>query len=113
MRVEAWLFDDCADSRERVAATLGLREAEQRHVAGRRLRQAEQRPEQRGLAGAVRAEEAERDAGGNDEVDAVDRDATAEALGYGVGFDDIVHAIEGRGGRRLAHRPQDRTRRPP
>jgi len=42
----------------------------------------------RGLAGAVRAEEAERFAGSHVEVDGVDRDELAEALGQAAGMDE-------------------------
>ena len=50
------------------------------HPAGGRLGQAEQQPDQRGLAGAVGAEEAEGDAARHLEVDAVERRPRAEPL---------------------------------
>ena len=55
------------------------------------LRQTEQRPDHGRLAGAVGAEEAEGDAGGNDQVDAVDGRAVAEPLRQRLGLDDGVH----------------------
>ena len=51
-------------------------------------RDAADHPHRRGLAGAVRAEEAERFAGRDVEVDGVDRGEVAEALGQAAGMDE-------------------------
>ena len=89
--VEARLLDDRADARERVRTLGRLRQSKQRDLAGGRVRQPEQRADQGRLAGAVRAEEAEGDAGGDRQVDAVDGDAVAELLGQPARLDDRVH----------------------
>ena len=78
--VEARLLDDRADAGERRGAAAGQVVPEQAHRARGRVGEAEQQPDQRGLAGAVGAEEAERDAARHLEVDAVERGAIAEAL---------------------------------
>ena len=57
--VEAGLVDDRADPGQRLAALGRDRDAEQRHRAGVGPGQAEQGADQRGLAGAVRAQVAE------------------------------------------------------
>ena len=89
--VEARLLDDRADAGERLAALRRLRQAEQADLAGGRLRQPEQRADHRRLARAVRAEEAECDAGADDEVDTVDRGPVAEALRQRPGLDHRFH----------------------
>ena len=53
----------------------------------RRLGQPEQHPDQRGLAGAVRTEVAERGAARDAQLDVVDRGPVAEALGETGGLD--------------------------
>ena len=70
--VEARLLDDRADARERLGAPLGHRQPAQAHRAAVRAREAEQDSDERRLAGAVRAEVAERDAARDAEVDALD-----------------------------------------
>ena len=62
-----------------------------RRLAGGRPRQAEQRADHRRLPGAVRPEEAKGDAGRDEQVDAVDGDALAEALGQRAGLDHRFH----------------------
>ena len=78
--MKARLFDDRADARERRGAAAGQLAPEQAHAARGRLGQPEQQPDQRGLAGAVGAEEAEGDAARHLEVDAVERGPGAESL---------------------------------
>ena len=90
--MKAWLFDDRADACERLAALRGLRQPEQADVAGSRLRQTEQSADHRRLPGPVRAEEAERDTGRHEQVDAVDGGAVAEALRQRASLDDRFHA---------------------
>ena len=55
-------------------------------------------PHRRGLAGPVRSEEAEGFAGGDVEVDAVDRGELAEALGQPAGMDERRRRCFGHGG---------------
>ena len=86
--VEARLLDDRADARERWRRSSG-------HAAGRAAAsmpgvgagEPEQHPDQRRLAGAVRAEVAEGGAARNMKVDGVDRHGGAEALGQADGLD--------------------------
>ena len=85
--MEARLLDDRADARERRGAAARQVVAEQAHAARGRLGQAEQQPDQRGLAGAVGAEEAEGDAARHLEVDAVERRPRAEPLAEARGLD--------------------------
>ena len=85
--VKARLLDDRADARERRGAVAGQVVAEQAHAARGRLGEAEQQPDQRRLAGAVGAEEAEGDAARHLEVDAVERRAIAEPLAQIGGVD--------------------------
>ena len=85
--MKARLLDDRADARERLAPLGRLRQPEQAHLARGRARQAEQRADERRLPGAVRAEEAEGNAAGDDEVDSVDGDALAEALRQALRLD--------------------------
>ncbi len=69
--------------------------AEERHGAGIRVGQAQQHADQRGLAGAVGAEIAERTAAGHQQFDVVDGDVLAEALGQPVGLDGPLAAAVG------------------
>ena len=78
--VEAGLLDDRADAGERLGAAAGELAPEQAHRAGGRPGEPEQQADQRRLARAVGAEEAERDAARHLEVDAVERRAGAEPL---------------------------------
>ena len=61
--------------------------AEQPHGPRRRLREAEQQPHERRLAGTVPSEEAERAAARHLQVDRLQRGARAEALAEAVGLD--------------------------
>ena len=79
---------------------------EQAHAAGGRLGEAEQQPDQRGLAGAVGAEEAEGDAARHLEVDAVERRPRAEPLAEAAGLDGEVGG--GGGGHAAKLRARDR-----
>ena len=82
------------------------------HAARGRLGQAEQQPDQRGLAGAVGAEEAEGDAARHLEVDAVERRPGAEPLAEARGLDrERVGSMEGVEGMRRRVRA-GRRRRP-
>src|SRR5215216_2425505 len=105
--MEARLLDDGADARERRGAATGEVVAEQAHRARRRLGEAEQQPDQRRLAGAVGAEEAEGDAAGYLEVDAVERRPGAEPLAEALGLDG---EIRGGGG---GHAAKVRVLAPP
>ncbi len=87
VQVKARLLDDRADALQRLRALGGHGMAEQAHAAGARLGEAEQHADHRRLAGAVRAEEAERRAARHLQVDAVERRALAEALGQAAGLD--------------------------
>jgi hypothetical protein len=80
VRVKARLLDDRADTRERRRAVARQFAAEQTHAARTRLGQAKQQPDQRGLARAVGAEEAEGDTARHLKVDAVERRPRAEPL---------------------------------
>jgi hypothetical protein len=71
--------------------------AEQAHVARRRVRQAEQYSDHRGLPRAVGPEEAESRAARYPQIDTVERRARAEALGQTVRLDDQLRV----GGRRI------------
>ena len=81
VRIEERPFDDRADARERELALRRQRAAQDAHLTGGRSGEAEQGSDQRRLAGAVVPEEPEGGAGGDGEVDRVDRDPLAEALG--------------------------------
>ena len=59
--------------------------------------QAEQQADQRRLAGAVGAEEAERDTGRDEQVDAVERQARAEGLAETAGLDGHGAGVGGSG----------------
>jgi hypothetical protein len=87
-RVRARLLDDRADAGERLRTPCRHVEAEQSHRAGGGACEPEQHADERGLAGAVRPEVAERRAGGDAQVDVVDRDTVAEALREPFGLDD-------------------------
>jgi hypothetical protein len=94
--VEAGLLDDRADAGERGGAVVV---AEQLDRPARRMREPEQQPDQRRLARAVGAEEAERLAARNREVDLLEGDAVAEALPEAGGVDgQIGHADEATSG---------------
>src|SRR5258708_2394426 len=56
--------------------------------AGVRMRRAAQRVQQRGLAGAVGADDSLHDAAGHVEIDAVERDQAAEAPRHAARADD-------------------------
>jgi hypothetical protein len=86
--VEARLLDDRADAGERLGAPLRNRQTEQTHLAGARPSESEQRSDQRGLPGSVRAEVAEGDAARNGQADVVDDGSMAEALGQPFGLDN-------------------------
>ena len=61
--------------------------SEQGHRAGVGVRQPEQHPDERGLAGAVGAQVAERASSGDQQLDAVDGDVLPETLGQPMGLD--------------------------
>ena len=69
MSVEAGLVDDGADPGEGVAPLRRYRDPEQRHRATVGVRQTEQDADERRLAGAVRAEVAERASSGDEQLD--------------------------------------------
>ena len=88
--------------------------AEHAHRAGGRLGEAEQQADQRGLAGAVGAEEAEGDAARHLEVDVVERGPLAEALAESAGLDgeaggggEVMRRRYGAGGRRVVGRQDE------
>ena len=85
--VEAGLVHDGPDPGQRPVTVAGDGVAEEGHRAGVGVGQAQQHPDQRGLAGAVRAEVAEGAAPGDEELDVVDGDVVAEPLGQPVGLD--------------------------
>src|SRR5690242_11227120 len=68
-------------------AVAGDRSAQQSDLAGGRRREPQEEAHQGRLSGAVRSQEAEGGAAGNDEAHPVDRDAMAEALGHLGRFD--------------------------
>ncbi len=85
--VEAGLVDDGPDPGQGHVTVSGDGVAEKGHRAGVGVGQSQQHPDQRGLAGAVRAEVAEGAAAGDEELDVVDGDVLAESLGQPVGLD--------------------------
>ncbi len=98
--VEAGLVDDRPDAGQGRVTVPGDAVAEQEHGAGVGVGQAQQHPDQRRLAGAVRAEVSEGAAAGNEELDVVHGDVVAEPLGQPVGLDGPL-AVAGRRGRRV------------
>ena len=96
MAVEARLLDDRADARQRLRAVV-LAEQADRAAGG--LREPEQQPDQRRLAGAVGAQEAEGAAARHLEVDVLEGGAIAEALPEALGVDgQIGHGREATAG---------------
>jgi hypothetical protein len=93
--VEARLFDDCAHARESLCTPGWDGSSQQVHRAGRRVSQAEQHPDQRRLAGAVRAQIAEGGSPRNAQVDIRDGDAVAEALCQPCRLDDEPLGLPG------------------
>ena len=85
--MEPGLVDDRADARERDVAVCGHRLAQQLHGARVGVREAEEHPNQRGLARAVGAEVPDGATARHQEVDAVHRGSTAENFGQAVGLD--------------------------
>jgi hypothetical protein len=85
--VEPWLVDDRAHPGQGTPALGGHREAKQRHRAAVGPGQAEQDPDQRGLARPVRPEVAEHGASRDEQVHVVDGYLGAEALGEAVHLD--------------------------
>ena len=85
--VEAGLVHDGPDPGQRPVTVAGDGVAEEGHRAGVGVGQAQQHPDQRRLAGTVGPEVAEGAAAGNEELDVVDGDVVAEALGQPVGLD--------------------------
>jgi hypothetical protein len=116
--MEARLLDDRADTRQRRGAVTADVVAEHPHRAGGRLGEAEQQPDERGLAGTVGAQEAEGDATRHGEVDAVERRAHAEPLAEAGGlYGEFVgeeggHAPKVRAGRRAGFGRAAERRRP-
>ena len=103
VRVEARAFDEAGDAVERLRAVDERVAAEQPRRALGRADQAEQHPQRRRLAGAVRAEVAEHVAALDRQVDVVDRDDLAVAL-------DQARAPRP-AARRSLHRPRGRLGR--
>ena len=93
MAVEPGLVDDGPDPGQRPVAMFRDGVAEQRHRAGVGVGQAQQDPDEGGLAGAVGAEVAEGTAPGDQQLHAVDGDVVPEPLGQPVGLDRPV-AVE-------------------
>ncbi len=87
MPVEAGLVHDGADPGEGHVPLLRDGETEQRHGAGVGVGQAQQHPDERGLARTVRTEVAERTSPGNEELDAVHRHVVPEAFRQPVRLD--------------------------
>ena len=85
--VEAGFVDDRPDPGQGHITVSRDGVAEKEHRAGIGVGQAQQHPDQRGLAGTVRSEVAEGAAAGNEELDVVDGDVLAESLGQPVGLD--------------------------
>jgi hypothetical protein len=83
------LTDDRADAGERRGAVRAHVVAEHAHAAGGRLGEAEQQADERGFAGAVGAEESERDATGDLEADVDQGVPRAEALAETVCLDCV------------------------
>ncbi len=93
MPVEPGLVDDGSDSRQRRIAPLRDRVSEQGHRARVGVRQTEQYPDQRRLAGAVRSEVAESTSPRHEELDVVHCDVLPESLRQTV----RLHGPLGRG----------------
>ena len=94
------LFPDALVRRQRVAALVDVAELHrlaEPQRAGVRLFRAGDHPEQRRLAGAVRADDADDAAGRQREVEVVDQQLIAVRLAQAAGFDDDV--AEARTGR--------------
>ena len=87
IRVEARPLDEAGDAVERLRAVDQRIAAEQLRLTGGGPDQAEQHPQQRGLSGSVRAEQAEDVAGRDSEIDAVDRDDLTVCLDDPAGGD--------------------------
>ena len=91
--VEAGLVHDGPDPGQRPVTVAGDGIAEQGHGPGVGVRQPQQHPDQRRLAGAVGAEVAEGASPGDQELDVVDGDVVPEPLGQPVGLDGpLAHA---------------------
>src|SRR5260370_20639344 len=86
MAVEPGLVDDGASTSERRVAMPRNRVSEQGHRAGIGAGQSQQQPDERGLAGAVRAEVTERGSPGDQQLDTVHGSVRPEALGEPVGL---------------------------
>ncbi|HEY2936782.1 MAG TPA: hypothetical protein VGJ25_09280 [Gaiellaceae bacterium] len=110
--VEARFLDDRADAGQCFRPAGGHRVTEDADFAGGDRGEAEQHADERGLARAVRAQVAEGRAGGDAEVDTVDRNASAEALRQALGLDDVcgvgVHGTHAAHAEPLPHRAQGR-----
>ncbi len=104
--VKARLIDDRADAGEGPAALGWDGHPEQRHRAAVGSREPEQGANQGGLAGAVRSQVTERAAARHEQLDVVESDGCAEALGKAVGLH--CPAAWGRGERS----PRDGAGRP-
>ena len=85
--VEPWLVNDRADPGQGAPALGGHGTAEQRHRAAVGPGQAQQHPDQRGLACPVRSQIAERHAARDEQVDVIDGGVGAEPLGEPVHLD--------------------------
>ena len=114
MAVETGLVDDRADPGQRHVAMFRDGVPEQRHRAGIGVGQSQQHPDQRGLAGAVGTEVAERAPAGDEELHAVDGDVVPEPLRQPVGLDrpaTVSRSLRGTGRNACRshriHRPAD------
>ena len=86
MAVEPGLVDDGSDTSERRVAMRRDGVSEQGHRAGIGVGQSQQHPDERGLAGAVGTEVAERTSPGDKKLHTVHGDVLAETLGQPMGL---------------------------
>ena len=90
MTVKPGLVDDRPYAGEGLGTVLGDGVTEQRHGPGVGVGQSKQDPDERRLAGSIRAEVAEGAAPGDEELDVVDGDVAAESFGQPAGLDSPV-----------------------
>src|SRR5262245_54093033 len=106
VRMEARLFDDRTDPRERLRPPARKVMAEQLHRARGRLREPQQQPHERRLTGTVASEEAERAAARHLQVDRLQRGTRAEALAEAAGLDgERCHGCDAPGADAIRRRP--------
>jgi len=87
MAVEPGLVDDGPDPRQGLIAMPWNQESEQGHRARVGVGESQEHPDERGLAGAVRTQVAERASAGDKKLDTVYGDVVSEALGEPVSLD--------------------------